>query len=214
MDKSELINKIVNEKGNEAITILSSLIYENDDGELIKLVLEALDSLGEEGKEEIYKIFSDLSDNNEEINNSKIYFLIDFLADNGDKRIIKKLFSMLNKSENDEINLLIYDALAMLDQGEKVIDVLTVMTEEKLDEDSWEVLIMALSHTKSVKALLNLKKIYLEEKDENRKAMILQGIINILNEREELITQFSNDEAGREILKKIDLWLKNNEKNI
>ena len=73
---------------------------------------------------------------------------------------------------------------------------------------------MALSHTKSVKALLRLKKMYFEEKDENLKAMILQGIINILNEREELITQFSNDESGRDILKKIAIWLNNNEKNI
>ena len=214
MGKSEFINRIINEKGNEAIPILISLIYENDDGELIKLVLEALDSLGEKGKEEIYKIFLKLFDDEEEINNTKIYFLIDFLADNGDIRIIKKLFSMLNKSENDEINLLIYDALAILGEGEKVIDVLLVMTEEKLDSDSWEVLIMALSHTKSVKALLRLKKMYFEEKDENLKAMILQGIINILNEREELITQFSNDESGRDILKKIAIWLNNNEKNI
>ncbi|MDK2951506.1 MAG: hypothetical protein PWQ77_1171 [Kosmotogales bacterium] len=213
MKSEELIERIVEEKGEEAIPILKSLLIEYDDEKLIKLIIETLDKLGKAGKEEIYKVFSELCRNKNELNNPKIYYLIDSLANNDDRRIIPDLMSILKKTKYEETNLLIYDALAMLGEGEKVVDVLTVMSEEEFDQDSWEILIMALSHTKSVKAFLKLKEMYNDQKDENRKIMILEGMINILNEREELIPQLNNDESGREILKKINLWLKNNEKN-
>jgi hypothetical protein len=213
MRSEELIERIVEEKGEEAIPVLKSLLIEYDDEKLIKLIIETLDKLGKTGKEEIYRIFSELCRNKNELNNPKIYYLIDFLANNDDRRIIPDLMSILKKTKYEETNLLIYDALAMLGEGEKVVDVLTVMSEEEFDQDSWEILIMALSHTKSVKAFLKLKEMYNDQKDENRKIMILEGMINILNEREELIPQLNNDEYGREILKKINLWLKNNEKN-
>lgn len=213
MQSEELIERIVEEKGEEAIPVLKSLLIEYDDEKLIKLIIETLDKLGKTGKEEIYKVFSELCRNKNELNNPKIYYLIDSLANNDDRRIIPDLMSILKKTKYEETNLLIYDALAMLGEGEKVVDVLTVMSEEEFDRDSWEILIMALSHTKSVKAFLKLKEMYNNQKDETRKIMILEGMINILNEREELIPQLNNDENGREILKKIDLWLKNNEKN-
>jgi len=213
MHGEELIERIVEEKGEEAIPVLKSLLIEYDDEELIKLIIETLDKLGKAGKEEIYRVFSEFCRNKSELNNPKIYYLIDSLANNGDRRIIPDLMSILKKTKYEETSLLIYDALAMLGEGEKVVDVLTVMSEEEFDQDSWEILIMALSHTKSVKAFLKLKEMYNNQKDENRKIMILEGMINILNEREELIPQLNNDEFGREILKKINLWLKNNEKN-
>jgi len=212
MDRNELIRKIVDEKGAEAIPILLELLRKEDD-ETAQICLDALVQIGNEGKMALIDELKRVE--REGIRNDiTTLYIIDRLGDIHEKRAVSTLYSLLQFYDDENAQVVIYEALAKLGEGERVVDVLTLFLEESENQEFIDQLIMALSHTKSMKALKALVKLYSREGlDKGTKAFVLEGIQLLLMDRPEFKEVLGTLQKGDEILEKLYIWRKENEKN-
>ncbi|OAA30073.1 hypothetical protein AT15_00740 [Kosmotoga arenicorallina S304] len=212
MDRNELIRKIVEEKGAEAIPILLELLRKEDDA-TAQICLDALAQIGEEGRmaliNELKRIVKEGI-----MNDITALYIADRLGDLHEKRAASTLYSLLQFYDDENAQVVIYEALAKLGEGERVVDVLTLFLEEGENQEFIDQLIMALSHTKSIKALKALVKLYSRENlDRGTKAFILEGIQMLVMDRPEFKEVLGTLEKGDEILEKLYLWRKENRGN-
>lgn len=122
MERSELINRIVEEKGSQAIPDLIKLL-EDDDSEVREIASEALFKLGDDAKTALLKEFHRrLGERNK--NDITLLYIIDLLADFGEKSILNSLYKILSLYSWEEAELIIYEALAKLGEGDKVYEIL------------------------------------------------------------------------------------------
>jgi len=122
MERSELINRIVEEKGSKAIPDLIKLL-EDEDPEVREIASEALFKLGDDAKTALLKEFHRrLGERNK--NDITLLYIIDLLADFGEKSILNSLYKILSLYSWEEAELIIYEALAKLGEGDKVYEIL------------------------------------------------------------------------------------------
>jgi len=122
MERSELINRIVEEKGSKAIPDLIKLL-EDEDSEVREIASEALFKLGDDAKTALLKEFHRrLGERNK--NDITLLYIIDLLADFGEKSILNSLYKILSLYSWEEAELIIYEALAKLGEGDKVYEIL------------------------------------------------------------------------------------------
>ncbi|MDK2886269.1 MAG: hypothetical protein PWP54_827 [Thermosipho sp. (in: thermotogales)] len=122
MERNELINRIVEEKGANAIPELIKLL-EDEDPEVREIASEALFKLGEDAKKALLKEFERRVEERNK-NDITLLYIVDLLADFGEKSIVKSLYNILSLYSWEEAELVIYEALAKLGEGDKVYDIL------------------------------------------------------------------------------------------
>ncbi|MBO8160488.1 MAG: HEAT repeat domain-containing protein [Thermosipho sp. (in: Bacteria)] len=122
MERSELISRIVEEKGSEAIPELIKLLSD-EDPEVREIAAEALFKLGDNARIALKKEF-DRRVREREKNDITLLYIVDLLADFGERSIVKSLYNILSLYSWEEAELVIYEALAKLGEGDKVYDIL------------------------------------------------------------------------------------------
>jgi hypothetical protein len=139
---------------------------------------------------------------------SRLY-LADLAGEIGDIRAVTHLYELLSKYSDERSQIVIYEALARLGEGEKVVDVLALMLEENYDAELQDQLIMALSNTDSSVAVKALAGFYGNKlADKSAKAFALEGIHSILARRHELKNYLLSLHNGKEIAERLYQWQK------
>lgn len=154
MEREDLIKKIIEEKGEEAVNDLIKLL-DDEEPEVREIAAEALFKLGDPAKEALHNEFKRRVDEFEK-NDITLLYVVDLLADFGDKRIIKDLYNILSLYSFEEAELIIYEALAKLGEGEKVYKILRYFLLEDADRKKFGAqAAMALSYIDDMPEIVN-----------------------------------------------------------
>ncbi|KUK78299.1 hypothetical protein V512_000685 [Mesotoga sp. Brook.08.105.5.1] len=205
MNREELINRIVEEKGTEAIPALLDLLV-NEDSETAHICFDALLQMGEAV---VPLLIEKMRITN--IDPVSRLYLADLAGEIGNRRTVTNLYEMLKDFSDERSQVVIYEALARLGEGEKVVGVLSLMLSENNDSELRDQVIMALSSTNSSMAVKALAELYgRETTDKSTKAFILEAIHSILSRRYELKNYLQSLHNGREITERLYQWQKEN----
>jgi len=203
MEREELINRIVEEKGVEAAPVLLSLLV-SEDSETAQICFDALIQMG---KDVVPFLIEKMR--SEDIDPVSRLYLADLAGEIGDIRAVTHLYELLSKYSDERSQIVLYEALARLGEGEKVVDVLALMLEENYDAELQDQLIMALSNTDSSVAVKALARFYGNKlADKSTKAFALEGIHSILARRHELKNYLLSLHNGKEIAERLYQWQK------
>lgn len=212
MDRDELIKRIVDEKGEEAIPVLMNLI-DNEDSEVAELCLEALVEMGEAGIEAIFNRMKEIVER-EEKNDVTALFYVDILGEVAYKKAIPVFYSMLKLYDDEMAQLIIYEALARLGEGKKIAALLSLMLDGVEEADYRDQLIMALSYTGTTEAVEAMGKIYSQPNlDKSTRAFVLEAFHMLLAANSALLSDVKALPEGEEILQKLYLWSKEHHDN-
>jgi HEAT repeat protein len=210
MNRDEVIRKIVDEKGEEAIPVLLDLLEKEDD-EVANICLDALCDMGSSGIDALFKKLKEIVSEGRQ-NDITALYIVDRLSDIGETRIVPLIYSMLKLYDSEEAQVILYEALAKLGEGDKVVDLLSMLLKEAVSTDFRDQIIMALSYTGSMKALKALVELYNDDKiDKATKAFLLEALQMMLVNRPEFIEVVKNLKSGKEIIDKIYFWGENRE---
>jgi len=210
MNRDEVIRKIVDEKGEEAIPVLLDLLEKEDD-EVANICLDALCDMGSSGIDALFKKLKEIVSEGRQ-NDITALYIVDRLSDIGETRIVPLIYSMLKLYDSEEAQVILYEALAKLGEGDKVVDLLSMLLKEAVSTDFRDQIIMALSYTGSMKALKALVELYNDDKiDKATKAFLLEALQMMLVNRPEFIEVVKNLKSGKEIIDKIYCWGENRE---
>jgi HEAT repeat protein len=210
MNRDEVIRKIVDEKGEEAIPLLLDLLEKEDD-EVANICLDALCDMGSSGIDALFKKLKEIVSEGRQ-NDITALYIVDRLSDIGETRIVPLIYSMLKLYDSEEAQVILYEALAKLGEGDKVVDLLSMLLKEAVSTDFRDQIIMALSYTGSMKALKALVELYNDDKiDKATKAFLLEALQMMLVNRPEFIEVVKNLKSGKEIIDKIYFWGENRE---
>lgn len=203
MEREELINRIVEEKGEEAVPALLDLLLREDD-ETAQICSQAIVQLGGAAVPELLKRLKD-----KDRDPISTLYLVDLAGELGDRRLVPQLYNLLREYGDEKEQTVIYEALAKLGEGTKVAGVLALLLEESGDGELTDQLIMALSQTGSIEGVKALAKLYGDKKlDKSTKAFVLEGLHLLLSTRAELKSVLLSLDNGKEIMERLYVWQK------
>ncbi len=199
-DREDLIKRIIEEKGESAIPALINLLYD-EDPEVKEIVAEALYRMQDSAREALYQELLKRWREGIEEDDVSILYIVDLLGDMGEERAKDIFYSLLSKYTVEEAVLVIYEALAKLGEGEKILSVLEYMLLEDSYRDKYgDQVAMVLSYIDSPKAVEILKKAYFDEKlPKEVKEFVLRALRNLIDRNPTFITRI-----GRDILKDME----------
>ena len=209
-----VINRILEEKGEEAIPTLLSLIEKNeDDGELILIVAETITRMGRSA----YRSLLDYLNKNKQqfIENPREYkeqayrttllMVIDMVGELGFSQNIGLLEFFLGLFEEEKAHLIIYEAIAKLGGGAKYLDLLELFAfEDDFVQELISQVIMTLSYIEDPRALFDLLKIsQFDWLDANQEAMVENAMRRLLHLHREYYELLEKDPYGQKMLKRL-----------
>jgi len=209
-----VINRILEEKGEEAIPTLLSLIEKNeDDGELILIVAETITRMGRSA----YRSLLDYLNKNKQqfIENPREYkeqayrttllMVIDMVGELGFSQNIGLLEFFLGLFEEEKAHLIIYEAIAKLGGGAKYLDLLELFAfEDDFVQELISQVIMTLSYIEDPRALFDLLKIsQFDWLDTNQEAMVENAMRRLLHLHREYYELLEKDPYGQKMLKRL-----------
>jgi HEAT repeat protein len=211
-DRKQLVDRIIEEKGEDAIPILVKLL-DDEDTDVAEICLEALMGMGKAGRKALVEKLKQIKAENRKGDVTAL-FIIDRLAESGNRKLVQLFYSFLKLYSDERSQVIIYEALAKLGEGEKVVDPLMFMLDDAKNSEFIELLIMALSNTGTRKALERLSKLYHDESiDKSTRSFILEGIHNLIANNPNFSEILRETSKGKEILDKLYLWQQKNEQN-
>ncbi len=190
-----LIDKIVVEKGVSAIPSLLNLL--NDENEEVRdIALQAIYRFGDQAKPLLLEKFKERIHKGEK-NDVVTLYLVDILADLNEHGIKKDLYSLLQKYDDERAHLVIYEALAKLGDGDKVIDIVEYfILEDEYRLDLAEQAIMVLANIPNSRSLNCLIKAF---KMEDFSISVKQDIVKAIS-----MLLIKNPELWHELLASAD----------
>ena len=209
-----VINRILEEKGEEAIPTLLSLIEKNeDDGELILIVAETITRMGRSA----YRSLLDYLNKNKQqfIENPREYkeqayrttllLVIDMVGELGLSQNIGLIEFFLGLFDEEKAHLIIYEAIAKLGGGAKYLDLLELFAfEDDFVQELISQVIMTLSYIEDPRALFDLLKIsQFDWLDANQEAMVENAMRRLLHLHREYYELLEKDPYGQKMLKRL-----------
>ncbi len=211
-DRRDLVDRIIEEKGEDAIPILVKLLDE-EDTDVAEICLDALLGMGKPGKMALVNKLKEIKNKNKKGDMTALY-IIDRLAETKDRKIVQLIYSFLELYSDERSQVIIYEALAKQGEGEKVVDPLILMLDDARNSEFIELLVMALSNTGTRKALERLAELYHNDSiDKSTRSFILEGIHNLIANNPTFSEILRQTSKGKEILDKLYLWQQKNEQN-
>jgi len=212
--KYDLINRIVNEKGSEAIPALIEVMNDNEeDHELLELVQETIIQIGIESfysvrhylMAEKKKFETQPREYKEIAFRTSILMIIDVMGEIGTKNEISLIESFLPLYDDEKAHLVIYEAVSKLGGGEKYLDLLELFAfEDDFTEEMIGQLIMTFSYIENPRALYDLLKInQFNWLGTNEKVMVENAIKRLINLNKNFYELLEKDPYGKKVLKKI-----------
>jgi len=209
-DRKQLVDRIIDEKGEDAIPVLVKLL-DDEDTDVAEICLDALLGMGKAGKKALVDKLKQMETEKRKGDVTAL-FIIDRLAETGDKKLVQLLYSFLKLYSDERSHVIIYEALAKLGEGEKVVDPLIFMLDDAKDTEFLELLIMALSNTGTRKALERLTKLYHDENiEKSTSSFILEAIHNLIAHNPNFSEILRETSEGKKVLDKLYLWQQKNE---
>ncbi|HAA86271.1 MAG TPA: hypothetical protein DCE14_08010 [Kosmotogaceae bacterium] len=207
MDNEELVRRIVEEKGSEAIPQLLELIDSEDD-EVATICLEAVLRIGETGRDSLLGEISRRVRVGKR-NDLTALYILDKLAEVGEQRAVEQALTMLSLYDDERALLVIYESLARLGHCDKVIAVLEAMIDEPMDDEMRQQVISTLAFCGTKKAVELLVNIYDDPvMSRSTKAFVLEAFVSILSSFPHLVTYLERETAsGKEIIERVNRWL-------
>jgi len=210
----EVINRIVEEKGEEAIETLLSLMEKNeDDGELILIVTETIMRMGSRATGSLLEY---LNKNKQQFNENPrdykeqayritLLAVIDMVGELGSPQDIGLLESFLALFDEEQAHLIIYEAIAKMGGGAKYLELLELFAfEDDFVHELISQVIMTLSYIEEPRALFDLLKIsQFDWLDTNQKVMVENALRRLLHIHREYYEMLEKDPYGQKMLKRL-----------
>ena len=198
--KEQLIKRIVEEKGKDAIPVLIKLLYD-EDSEVREIAAEALFRLGEPAKEALYEELKKLWEEGIEEDDITVLYIVDLLGDFREKRAKDIFYSLLSKFTIEEAIIIIYEALAKIGEGVKLLNILEYLLLEDGDRTRYgDLVAMVLSYIDHPRSIEILKKAYFREEFEGEiKEYILRAMKNLIGRNPTYMTRI-----GKDIIKEME----------
>jgi hypothetical protein len=204
MKREDVIQRILEEKGVNAIPILIDMM-EDADTETYEIITDIIDILGSDAKKYLFDEFMKRFEKNS-FDDVVMLYLIDVLSNLECKKLIPYLERMLNMYSDERAFPLILEALLRLTKDEKYIDILATFLDDT--GDLQELAIMAISELPTQKGLKYLLDKYITNISKSEKALILDSIQKILFKKRDLINDVKKHPAGEEISEMLEWMLK------
>jgi HEAT repeat protein len=202
MDREELIQKIIEEKGVSAIPKIVDLLSE-EDVETRELARDILEIMGAaDGKDYLFEEFKNRFDLNEDDDISLLY-LAEILADFECKEIIPYLERMINNFSDERAFPIIYENLLKLTKDEKYLEYIETYIDDGGELE--EISIMAMTNMPSKRVVNNLISKYKNTNSNSIRALVLDSLVKVLLSDFELVSYLREIEP--EISEKISWQL-------
>ncbi|UYO99625.1 hypothetical protein OF820_11205 [Oceanotoga sp. DSM 15011] len=184
MDREELIQKIIEEKGVSAIPKIVDLLSE-EDVETRELARDILEIMGAaDGKDYLFEEFKNRFDLNEDDDISLLY-LAEILADFECKEIIPYLERMINNFSDERAFPIIYENLLKLTKDEKYLEYIETYIDDGGELE--EISIMAMTNMPSKRVVNNLISKYKNTNSNSIRALVLDSLVKVLLSDFELV---------------------------
>ena len=208
MERHEVIQKIVDELGEEAIPRLVEMLKKEEDPGIWELVCDALVALGSKGVEALYNVFADAVTPHPIPNDPFPLLIAGILAEQGYEKLEKHLLQLMEYY--DELGqLFIYDMMVELGKyHDELPNVVALhLMDENSDREMKEMSAMILGKIATEESLKILLDAY--EKIENPpvRAIIVEAIYKSLVENPALESRLRDHGKGEEVLEKIRIFL-------
>ena len=200
-EREKIIERILKEKGESAIPTLIKLLYD-EDSNVKEMAADALFRLGEPAKEALYEELRRRWREGIEEDDVSILYMVDLLGDFGEKRAKEIFYSLISKYTVEEAILVIYEALAKIGEGEKLLKVLEYMLLEDGDRNRFgDQVAMVLAHVNSpVSVEILIRAFRDEDLNAEVKEFVLQALRILVGRNPDLVGRVPEDildEMGR-----------------
>lgn len=176
MNREDLIQRILQEKGTEAIPNLISLLDEPD-LETKELVVDVLSVMGEESKSYLLREFKNRFKTNKEDDVTLLY-LTELLSELDCKEIVPFLERMINNYTDERAFPIIIENLLKLTKDEKYLDILLTFMDDGSEME--EIALMSITNIPSKKVVDILSQKYEESKNKSKRALIMDSMVKVL----------------------------------
>jgi len=208
MERYKVIQKIVDELGEEAIPKLVDILRKEEDPELWELVCDALAALGNKGMEALYSVFMEAITPHPIPNDPFPLVIAGILAEHKYRKIGKHL-SLLMEYYDELGQLLIYDMMVELGKyHEKLPKIIAYhLLDEESDQEVVEISVMILGKMATEESLQILLNAYEKIEDYSIRAIIVEAIYKSLVENPTLESRLRDHSKGEEVLEKMRIFL-------
>ncbi|KLO24008.1 hypothetical protein X275_01470 [Marinitoga sp. 1197] len=204
MRREDVIQRIIEEKGVNAIPVLIDMM-ENSDSETYSLITDIIDVLGDEAKKYLFNEFIKRFERRN-LDDVVMLYLIDVLSEMECQELKPYLERMMNLYSDERAFPIILEALLRITKDEKYIDILSTFLDDK--GDIQELAIMALAELPTKKSINYLLNKYMENITKSEKALILDSIQKMIFKKRELFNEVKIHPAGEEISEMLEWMLK------
>jgi HEAT repeat protein len=176
MNRDDLIQRVLQEKGTDAIPNLIRLLDE-EDSETRDLAVDVLSVMGDESRDYLLKEFKKRFEKNRE-NDVTLLYLTELLSDLGCKEIVPYLERMINNYTDERAFPVIIENLLKLTKDDKYLDILLTFMDEGSEME--ELALMSITNLPSKKVVDILSEKYENSKDKSKRALIMDSMVKVL----------------------------------
>lgn len=176
MNREDLIQRVLQEKGTDAIPNLIRLLDE-EDSETRDLAVDVLSVMGDESRDYLLKEFKKRFEKNRE-NDVTLLYLTELLSDLGCKEIVPYLERMINNYTDERAFPVIIENLLKLTKDDKYLDILLTFMDDGSEME--ELALMSITNLPSKKVVDILSEKYENSKDKSKRALIMDSMVKVL----------------------------------
>jgi HEAT repeat protein len=176
MNREYLIQRVLQEKGTDAIPNLIRLLEEQD-SETRELAVDVLSIMGEESKEYLFEEFKKRFERNKKDDVTLLY-LTELLADLECQEIVPYLERMINNYTDERAFPVIIENLLKLTKDEKYLDILLTFMDDESEME--EIALMSITNIPSKKVVDILSEKYENSKNKSKRALIMDSMVKVL----------------------------------
>lgn len=204
MKREDVIQRIIEEKGVEAVPILINMM-EDSDADTYSLITDIIDALGPDAKRYLFNEFLKRFEKNT-FDDVVMLYLIDVLSEMECQEIKPYLERMMNLYSDERAFPIIMEALLRITKDEKYVDILATYLNDT--GDLQELAIMALAELPTKKGINYLLNKYMGNSSKSEKALILDSIQKMTFKNRDLLEEVRKHPAGEEIFEMLEWMLK------
>jgi HEAT repeat protein len=176
MNREDLIQRVLQEKGIDAIPNLIRLLDEQD-SETRELAVDVLSVMGGESKEYLLEEFKKRFERNREDDVTLLY-LTELLADLECQEIVPYMERMINNYTDERAFPIIIENLLKLTKDEKYLDILLTFMDDGSEME--EIVLMSITNIPSKKVVDILSEKYENSKSKSKRALIMDSMVKVL----------------------------------
>lgn len=176
MNREDLIQRVLQEKGTDAIPNLIRLLDEQD-SETRELAVDVLSVMGGESKEYLLEEFKKRFERNREDDVTLLY-LTELLADLECQEIVPYMERMINSYTDERAFPIIIENLLKLTKDEKYLDILLTFMDDGSEME--EIALMSITNIPSKKVVNILSEKYENSKNKSKRALIMDSMVKVL----------------------------------